>query len=1199
MPDTAVLKNKTSPIVHSISGLYGSSFSFWVYYRLQESPRQSHVILTSDKTESQRIINEISALFSSERIADDVPKGSEQAEKTQIPTPQIVYLPAFDNLAYYSEVPLPELVASRIDAFTKICSQDSENQNSEKQQPILLISEVQSLMDKLDLWENPSSLNLVKGEQYPREKLLSDLSELGYQRMSVVEAPKEFSVRGEILDIFPIQSAMPFRISFFDDSIEEIKYFNVETQISQNALKENSLTLFRSCEIVASEENRQKAFDSLREKRSQLSVASYQEALKHLESGIFFSGVEKYRCYFSKKQFSWLDFLVKDWKIFLWQKDKIDLALQNYANEIQEEYLLYKDQETTPPTPKELYYQAEEVQEMLLDFSPLEIYENVETENPTPSFLAQNTIFETVETVSLSLTTQKTLKNKIEELKNLIKKGVKITISAPNLKRAEWIADVLEEFSLVSTICRDFKSYLKTELFVAPFHRSAFQKADKPVENSLTILPYSFQKGFCYQNAGAVYLLIYEDLLFGKKLDYQKSHKISSFKTKISDLKLGDFVVHMDYGIGKYKGIHRQKIAGEEEDFLLIEYKNEDKLYLPVDQITYKIQKFNTAEESHPSLDALGSKQWLLTKKKVEGDIQKIAQELIEIYAQRQLSKSRSFHPPEKELQLFANDFAFVETDDQLIAIKDVWQDLKKERPMDRLICGDAGFGKTEIAMRAAFQVAIEGFQVLLIAPTTILVQQHFETFQKRFKNFPIKIAFLSRFLSAKLAKQTIMDFQDGKIDILIGTHKAFNEKLYIENLGLLIVDEEQRFGVLQKEKLRKFRAKIDLLTLSATPIPRTLNMSLLGIRDISLISTAPQNRKITKTRVLSFNAKLIKEAVKRETARYGQVFILYNQVKTIDKFLIELQRILPEYSIEIAHGQMDKKNLEEVILKFVNKKFQILLTSTIIESGLDLPNANTLIVCDSQKFGLAQLYQLRGRIGRSDKVAFAYFLLPENKTITQKATERLHVLLETQGLEGYRIANRDLELRGVGNLVGTEQSGQVQSVGYDLFMAMIDEAIQKLKESGSPQNNWADIRIYSFIKGFIPDGYINDANVRLYIYQSINQCRNQTKIENYQEELRDRFGRIPEEVNNLFGIVSLKNLAYNYRMEKIQIEQQNIQIHFFLNFDITEENLWKLAKNSKVKLLPDNTISIQPEKKITSLQEAETEITHFYNQNL
>ena len=850
------------------------------------------------------------------------------------------------------------------------------------------------------------------------------------------------------------------------------------------------------------------------------------------------------------------------------------------------------------------YLQNRRMQKILLRFSSVEFYENLDSENSVVenSVVGQNWNFKTVESLNLFLTTKKTLKSKIEELEGLIEKGVKVIISTSSLKRAEWIADVLEEFSLPALICSDLKSYLETGLFSIFFQDSFAQKESKTkksVENFLHILPYPFQKGFYYQNAANSYLLIYEDLLFGKKVSYQKSNKISSLKTKISDLKLGDFVVHMDYGVGKYSGINRQKIAEQEEDFLLIEYKNEDRLYLPVDQITYKIQKFNTTEGVTPSLDALGSKNWLLKKKKAEGNVQKIAQELIEIYAKRKLSKSRSFNPSEKNLQLFANDFSFVETEDQLIAIKEVWQDLKKEQPMDRLICGDAGFGKTEVAMRAAFQVAIEGFQVLLIAPTTILVQQHFKTFQQRFKNFPIRVAFLSRFLSAKLAKQTIIDFQTGTIDILIGTHKAFNKKLYVENLGLLIVDEEQRFGVLQKEKLRKFRANIDLLTLSATPIPRTLNMSLLGIRDISLISTAPQNRKTIKTRIFPFSAKLIKEAIKRETARYGQVFILYNKVKNIDKFLVELQRILPEYSIEIAHGQMPQKNLEEVILKFVNKKFSILLTSTIIESGLDLPNANTLIVCDSHKFGLAQLYQLRGRIGRSDKVAFAYFLLPEDKTITQKATERLYTLLETQGLEGYRIANRDLELRGVGNLVGTEQSGQIQNVGYDLFMAMIDEAVQKLKESSLHQNNWTDIRIHSFIKGFIPDSYIKDANTRLYIYQTINQCRNQTKIENYQEELRDRFGRMPEEVNNLFDIVSLKNLAYNYNIAKIQLEPQKIQLHFFPNFDITEESLWKLAKNNKIKLLPDNQISIQTEKKITDLQIAESEITHFYSQNL
>ena len=740
--------NNTS---HSIKGLYGSSFSLWFYYRLQENPYQNHIILTANKTESQRILHEFSALFSNPKMeGSQIERSQTENELTKkkkhpkiLPRPEIVYLPAFDNLAYYCEVPLPELVASRMNAFAKIKAKIKQK-NTEKQNPILLISEVDSLMDKLALWDNPNSLNIQKGEEYSREKLLLNLSELGYQRMSIVESPKEFSIRGEILDVFPVQTTMPYRIVFFDDCIEEIKLFDTETQISQNNSQQNSsinsLAVFPASEVVASEVNLQKALDCLRQRRSQLSVASYQEALQHLEDGIFFSGVEKYRCYFSNSHFSWLELVDKDWKVFLWQRDKIDLTLQNHANEIQEDFQLENSKEPLPPNPEELYYKTDEVQKILLRFSPSEFYENLDSENIVfeNSLSGQNWNFKPVESLNLFLITKKTLKSKIEDLKNLIEKGVKVIISASSLKRAEWIADILEEFSLHALIQNNLESYLKSGLFSDFFQPPFVQtksKTKKSVENFLHILPYPFQKGFYYQNAANSYLLIYEDLLFGEKVNYQKARKISNLKTKISDLKLGDFVVHMDYGIGKYKGINRQKIAEVEEDFLLIEYKNEDKLFLPVDQITYKIQKFNTAEEVRPSLDALGSNRWQITKKKVEANVQKIAHELIEIYAKRQISKSRSFNPPEKELQFFANDFAFVETEDQLVAIEEVWSDLKKEQPMDRLICGDAGFGKTEVAMRAAFQVVMEGFQVLLIAPTTILVQQHFKTFQQRFKN--------------------------------------------------------------------------------------------------------------------------------------------------------------------------------------------------------------------------------------------------------------------------------------------------------------------------------------------------------------------------------------------------------------------------------------------------------------------------------
>lgn len=1151
-PVIDVIKNN-----YRISGLYGSAFSIWLGQQLGGNLSQTHLVITQSKLESERLFQELQLFFDESSLA---------------------YLPSYDSLVYQSTSPTPEVIASRLDALAKIKGKKS----------ILLISEVHSLFDKLILLEQQEPLKIVLKQTYKREVLLQNLTELGYNRVSVVETQGEFAIRGEIFDIFPIQFLQPVRLIFFDDQIEEIRYFDTESQSSLNSkqkLVPDWFYLPPATEIVATEKNRERAFDCLQKNRLKISVPTYQEALKNLEQENFFLNTDKYRCYFSEKLYSWIYLLAGEFKVLLWQKEKIDLAIRKYWSEINEEYKLYSQQEPMPPSPSELYLSYEKLEQLLTSFKPLEFSESIDKTTE------KNYNFHPISSIFLQQGKKVTLSFKLEQIKKFNKKGVNFIISAKNQERADRLASIFEEFELSSKIHQQPVTFLK-EKFTSLRATSEPQQHPLliPTSNDINILPYPLQKSFCFMDRENLeslsYCLIYEDDLFGYKSQIKKQQKISDLKTKISELNIGDFVVHIDYGIGKYCGIQKLEVGDQTEDFLLLEYQKEDKLYVTVDEINYKIQRYNTGNEKTPVIDTLGSKKWKNARKKVEINVQKIAEELIKIYADKKLVKSHSFDVSVKDLQIFVDDFPFMETEDQLKAIEEIYQDLKSEQPMDRLICGDAGFGKTEVALRATFQVVMSGYQVLLLAPTTILVQQHLEIFRKRFKNFPVRVECLSRFLSVKEAKQNIKDFSEGKIDILIGTHKLLNDQLSTETLGLLIIDEEHRFGVLQKEKLRKLRTKIDLLTLSATPIPRTLHMALLGIRDISLIVTPPHDRKNIKTRILYDDEVIIKEIVKREIDRKGQVFILYNEVKNIEIVLSKLKKMMPSYSIRYAHGQMPRKDLEQIIQDFLQHKFSILLSTTIIESGLDIPNANTLIVYNSDKFGLAQLYQIRGRVGRSNKSAYAYFLIKQGKKITETAQQRLGILVENQSLGGYRIANQDLEIRGVGNLVGTEQSGQIQTVGYDLFMAMIDETIQKLQQSTTIKISWTEIKINSFIKGYIPTDYIEDMNLRLYTYQTINQCRSEEKIENCKLDLRDKFGKIPDDVKNLFEIVRLKNWAFNNQIKEVHLDIKNIKLQFCDFFQMKNEKILELTKQKNIKLLKNNLISVNFLEEISKLNQ-------------
>ncbi len=1122
------------------SNIFGSSFAFWFARRFAKGST-TKIIFTASAHSAENLHKELSFLLPAENIA---------------------YLPSYDAFAYQAVRPNAELVACRIDAFLKI----------KQKKPLVIISQIQSLADKLPIFEQTEPLKIVLHKEYSRVDLAQKLVSLGYVRMDLVEEKGEFAWRGEVLDIFPIQQQEAYRINFFGDKIDRIKLLHTQTQLSKQEVTE--FIIFPAREIIPSEQNIAQARDCFRQNRQKFTLDSYQESLSYLEQGDFLA-INKYRGYFSSHLISWILLLAANTELFLWEAEQLDFALQNFLVELSQEYQNIATQENLPAL-KELYWQSKEIADFLASFNSVEIFQDSEQGASDCSFYSLADLFSKA---------KMSWQEKLAILREKTQEGSKVIFCVAHQKRLTHLHDILVDSGFLEVTTR--------ENALEFFQANTSTKNVWNFSNSATeVLDFPLQKSF-FQNSSTTnnYYFVTEKDLWQKRNAFQKTKKINALKTKITDLKIGNFVVHIEYGIGKYLGLQSLASNNQREDFLVLEYALAAKLYVRIDEINYKIQKYNIVGDLKPQLDKLGSKRWSTSRKKVEQGVYEIAEGLIRIQAERMSNKRSAFCPDQKDISAFADDFTFVETEDQLQAIEDIYKDLSSEQPMDRLVCGDAGFGKTEVAMRAAFQVAITGFQVLVLAPTTVLVKQHFHSFCRRFKNFPVRIEFISSFLSPSQAAKNVTAFHQKKIEILIGTHALLHKNFSGDAIGLLIIDEEHRFGVKQKEKLREFRASVDLLSLSATPIPRTLNISLLGIRDISLITTPPQDRKQIKTKVLYYEEAIIQEAVRREVNRGGQVFILYNEVASIESFLAHLQTIIPQYKIGLAHGQIPKEQLEKIMLEFSENKFPILLCSTIIESGLDLPNANSLIVYNAACFGLSQLYQIRGRVGRSNRHAYAYFLLIKEKEITQKAKQRLSILQEIQGRQGYKIATQDLELRGVGNLVGVEQSGHIQTVGYDLFMAMIEESIQRIRQETDSINR-NDIRIFSYLNGYIPEKFIENMSLRLYTYQTMNQCYDEQKIADFQEELTDRFGVIPTEVCNLFEIIRLKNLAHKHQVVEINLAPDNIKIKLAASFPIKTRNLLQLAKNPAIKFLPSNCILLQKEVKI--LADANTEIQEF-----
>ena len=931
-----------------------------------------------------------------------------------------------------------------------------------EEKPNILFVPVKALLEKFpnEKFFKKNTLTLKKGEDIDLKGLLQKLVNLGYKRETMVTDIGEFSIRGDIIDIFTLEEN-PVRIELWGDEIVDIRYFNNETQKSISKTEQIKI---KPCYKFIAE--------------------NYEE------------GIEVYQSEYNTELVSMLEYY-KDYILIFDEASEIYSRYKLLDENFEKQYAENLKTEITKPLKDKNHIPFETFIKSTGSFVKINFNNFIETYDD--NFIEFNT------------STMRNFNANMSEVATYLKskKDYEIIIATDYEKRIEevlkdnGIFDIEYIPNITSQGCEieDLKLILLTD-------RELFNKRSKEITTS--------KKSY-----------------YKEKPEYIES---------INDIKEGEYVVHSIHGVGIYKGLSQQKIDNAYKDYLTIEYANSDKLHIPAEQINL-LCRYRGSGSVKPKLSRMGGSDWENTKAKVKKEVEYIAYDLLELYAKRKLKEGIKYDE-DSSLQVEMEEaFEYTETPDQMKAIDEVKRDMESENPMDRLICGDVGFGKTEVAMRALFKAVVSGYQTAVIVPTTILALQHYQTISERFKPFGINVELLSRFRTPKEQKETLKNLALGKCDVVVATHKLLQDKIMFKNLGLLVIDEEHRFGVRHKEKLKKLKENIDILTMSATPIPRTLYMSLSGIKDMSVINTPPKNRLPIKTYVGELNETALKNAITHELDREGQVFYLYNRVETIEEYKLHLQKLIPNARIVVGHGQMDEKQLEQVMVDFANREYDILLSTTIIESGLDIPNANTMIIHDADKFGLAQLYQLRGRVGRSEKQAFCFCFYKPDKSLTKDARDRLKAIKEFTTLgSGYQIALRDIEIRGVGNILGTKQHGHMVNVGFDTYCDLLDEAVKELQGTATPKKIPTIVDLS--VTAFIPDEWVGSKEQKMIEYKRLSDVNNLTELEYITEEWQDRFSKAPESVQNLIKLIKLRLAATDINISVIRETEDNIRIY-------------------------------------------------------
>ena len=1087
-----VRQQLTQPGRHLLTGVLGSAKTL-ILKSLFQQLKKPFLVVTDTLSHAQELAADLTNILDAE---------------------QVQLFPVEELVATEIATSSPDFQSQRVRALTALSQHKAK----------VVVTSASGLRRRLvpvKMW-NQNQLTFKVGAELDLEKISHQLIQMGYQRQKLVDRPGDFAIRGSIIDIYSLNHELPIRIDLFDTEIDSIRFFEIGNQRSLENVDEISVMpatdMLQSPQIFT---------DGIR--RLQDLEAQVEPALKDDQAN-------ELRRQLNAVTTMWKDQeLLKEHRIFTQILYPEATSLLDYLEDgilVVDDYAKILEHADEIEQNEQVWLDEKEELKPVLDQLQL-------------GFKVRKLVREAkMPTLFMSLFKKGIGRLKFASLTDLKVRPVQQFFSQMPLLQTEarrWN----KQNQTVVLMIQDAERLTKISQTLDDFEIPNIMTQPENLQRGiLQIVRGSLQSGFEVPSAKLVVLT--ETELFAKatkkrakRLTMENAERLKSY----ADLKEGDFVVHVDHGVGRYLGIKTMEVDGKHQDYLTLEYQKGAKLYVPVNQLD-RVQKYVSSDAKTPHLNKLGGSEWHKTKKRVASKIEDIADELVDLYAEREMKTGFAFPKDDAYQREFEDAFPYTETPDQLRSTSEIKHDMENSHPMDRLLIGDVGYGKTEVALRAAFKAVEAGKQVAFLVPTTVLAQQHYETMIERFENFPIEIGILSRFNTPAETKQVLENLKDGKCDIVVGTHRLLSKDVQFKDLGLLIIDEEQRFGVKHKERLKQLKSTVDVLTLTATPIPRTLNMSMLGVRDLSVIETAPVNRYPIQTYVMEQDNQVIANGIRREMERGGQVFYLHNRVKDIEKKAAALQALVPEARITYIHGQMTENQMEKILMDFIHGDYDVLVTTTIIETGVDIPNANTLFVEDADRMGLAQLYQLRGRVGRSNRVAYAYFMYKPDKVLTEVSEKRLEAIKDFTELgSGFKIAMRDLAIRGAGNLLGKQQHGFIDSVGYDLYTQMLNEAVAR-KRGVKPEEK-TDATINLDVEAYIPQSYIDDEQQKIEIYKRIRQFKNFDQYQEVQDDLIDRFGDYPDEVSNLLEIGLLKMDADRALVDQIFQKKDEITIVF------------------------------------------------------
>ena len=1087
-----VRQQLTQPGRHLLTGVLGSAKTL-ILKSLFQQLKKPFLVVTDTLSHAQELAADLTNVLDEE---------------------QVRLFPVEELVATEIATSSPDFQSQRVRALTALSQHKAK----------VVVTSASGLRRRLapvKMW-NHNQLTFKVGAEVELEQVSHQLVQMGYQRQKLVDRPGDFAIRGSIIDIYSLNHELPVRIDLFDTEIDSIRFFEIGNQRSLENIDE--ISVMPATDMI---QNPQIFTDGIR--RLQELEAQVKPALKEEQA-------DELRRQLDAVITMWKDQeLLKEHRIFTQILYPQATSLLDYLDDgvlVLDDYAKILEHADEIEQNEQVWLDEKEELKPVLDQLQL-------------GFEVRKLVRETKKsTLFMSLFKKGIGRLKFASLTDLKVRTVQQFFSQMPLLQTEarrWN----KQNQTVVLMIQDEERLTKISQTLDDFEIPNIMTQPENLQRGiLQIVRGSLQSGFEVPSAKLVVLT--ETELFAKatkkrakRLTMENAERLKSY----TDLKEGDFVVHVDHGVGRYLGVKTMEVDGKHQDYLTLEYQKGAKLYVPVNQLD-RVQKYVSSDAKTPHLNKLGGSEWHKTKKRVASKIEDIADELVDLYAEREMKTGFAFPKDDAYQREFEDAFPYTETPDQLRSTSEIKQDMENKHPMDRLLIGDVGYGKTEVALRAAFKAVEAGKQVAFLVPTTVLAQQHYETMIERFENFPIEIGILSRFNTPAETKQVLENLKDGKCDIVVGTHRLLSKDVQFKDLGLLIIDEEQRFGVKHKERLKQLKSTVDVLTLTATPIPRTLNMSMLGVRDLSVIETAPVNRYPIQTYVMEQDNQVIANGIRREMERGGQVFYLHNRVKDIEKKAAALQALVPEARITYIHGQMTENQMEKILMDFIHGDYDVLVTTTIIETGVDIPNANTLFVEDADRMGLAQLYQLRGRVGRSSRVAYAYFMYKPDKVLTEVSEKRLEAIKDFTELgSGFKIAMRDLAIRGAGNLLGKQQHGFIDSVGYDLYTQMLNEAVAR-KRGVKPEEK-TDATINLDVEAYIPQSYIDDEQQKIEIYKRIRQFKNFDQYQEVQDDLIDRFGDYPDEVSNLLEIGLLKMDADRALVDQIFQKKDEITIVF------------------------------------------------------